>query len=51
MMELVTPLRSGGCDTIFVMPNLEKPVVSVTQALIYQKKLSRLAPSVRFLMS
>lgn len=51
MMELVTPLKSGGCDTIFVMPNLEKPIVSVTQALEYHEKLSRLAPNVRFLMS
>ena len=51
MMELITPITSGGCDTIFVMPNLEKPIVSVTQALEYQKKLSRLAPNVRFLMS
>ncbi len=51
MMELVTPLTSGGCDTILVMPNLEKPIVSVTQALAYQKKLSSLAPNVRFLMS
>ena len=50
-MELVTPLTSGGCDTIFVMPNLEKPIVSVTQALVYHKKLSRLAPNVKFLMS
>ena len=52
MMELVTPLiTSGGCDTIFVMPNLEKPIVSVAQALEYHEKLSRLAPNVRFLMS
>ncbi len=51
MMELVTPLLSGGCDTIFVMPNLEKPIVSVTQALEYHKELSQLAPNVRFLMS
>lgn len=50
-MELVTPLASGGCDTIFVMPNLVKPIVSVTQALEYHRKLSRLAPNVRFLMS
>ena len=51
MMELVTPLASGGCDAIFVMPNLEKPIVSVAQALTYHKELSRLAPNVRFLMS
>ena len=50
-MELVTPITSGGCDTIFVMPNLEKPIVSVVQALAYHKKLSELAPNVVFLMS
>lgn len=51
MMELVTPLKSGGCDTILVMPNLEKPIVSVTQALEYHKKLNWLAPNIRFLMT
>ncbi|KAI4131127.1 MAG: hypothetical protein LQ341_006389 [Variospora aurantia] len=33
------------------MPNLEKPIVSVAQALAYHQELSRLAPNVRFLMS
>lgn len=51
MMELVTPLSGGGCDTMFVMPNLQKPVVSVAQALQYHQDLSRLAPNVKFLMS
>lgn len=51
-MELVTPhIASGGCDTVFVMPNLQKPIVSVKQALEYHKNLSRIAPDVRFLMS
>lgn len=52
MMELVTPyIANGGCDTVFVMPNLQKPIVSVKQALEYHRKLSQLAPDVKFLMS
>lgn len=52
MMELVTPLiQSGGCDTILVMPNLSKPIVSVSEALAYHEQLSRLAPNVTFLMT
>lgn len=52
MMELVAPtITTGGCDTVLVMPNLEKPIVSVAQALAYHGELRRLAPNVRFLMS
>ncbi|KAL8920958.1 MAG: hypothetical protein Q9208_005984 [Pyrenodesmia sp. 3 TL-2023] len=52
MMELVTPLiREGGCDTVFVMPNLQPPVTRVSQAISYHEQLSRLAPHVKFLMS
>jgi dihydroorotase len=52
MMELVTPLiEKGGCDTVFVMPNLQPPVKTVADALAYHEKLSRLAPNVKFLMS
>ncbi|KAL9015307.1 MAG: hypothetical protein Q9173_000105 [Seirophora scorigena] len=52
MMELVAPIiTTGGCDTVFVMPNLEKPIVSVAQALAYHRELRQLAPNVRFLMS
>lgn len=52
MMELCTPLiEDGGCDTVFVMPNLQPPITTVYQAVSYHKALSRLAPKVRFLMS
>ncbi len=52
MMELVTPLiRKGGCDTVFVMPNLQPPITQVSQATSYHEQLFRLAPDVNFLMS
>lgn len=35
MIELVTPLTSGEGDTIFIMPNVGKPIISVTKALMY----------------
>ncbi|KAI9838873.1 MAG: hypothetical protein M1819_004080 [Sarea resinae] len=51
-MELITPLiRSGGCDTVYVMPNLQPPITRVADALAYHEKLTRLAPGVTFLMS
>ncbi|KAE8549989.1 hypothetical protein EYB25_008514 [Talaromyces marneffei] len=52
MMELCTPLvEKGGCDTVFVMPNLTPKIGSVSQAIEYHEKLQRLAPNVKFLMS
>ncbi|KAI4128824.1 MAG: hypothetical protein LQ338_002524 [Usnochroma carphineum] len=52
MMELVTPfIKKGGCDTVFVMPNLQPPITQVSQAISYHEELSRLAPDVKFLMS
>ena len=51
-MELCTPLiKDGGCDTVFVMPNLQPPITKVSDAVIYHKALSRIVPGVRFLMS
>lgn len=52
MMELCTPLvEKGGCDTVFIMPNLTPKIGSVSQAIEYHEKLQRLAPNVKFLMS
>ncbi|KAL1981043.1 hypothetical protein VTN96DRAFT_3152 [Rasamsonia emersonii] len=52
MMELCTPLvEKGGCDTVYVMPNLQPPIKTVSEALAYHDKLTRLAPNVKFLMS
>jgi dihydroorotase len=52
MMELCTPLvEQGGCDTVFVMPNLTPKVGSVSEALQYHEKLQKIAPNVKFLMS
>ena len=51
-MEVCTPLiEAGGCDTAFVMPNLQPPIVTTAQATAYYKKLQALAPNVKFLMS
>ena len=52
MMELCTPLvEKGGCDTVFVMPNLTPKIGSTAQAIAYHDKLQKLAPTVKFLMS
>lgn len=52
MMELCTALvQKGGCDTVFVMPNLTPKIGNVSQALEYHEKLQKLAPGVKFLMS
>lgn len=52
MMELVTPLiRNGGCDTVYVMPNLQPPITTVAAAWEYYNKLSVLEPEVNFLMT
>jgi dihydroorotase len=51
-MELCTPLvKNGGCDTVYVMPNLQPPITQVSDAVSYHERLSRLAPGVTFLMS
>lgn len=44
-------IRDGGCDVVYVMPNLQPPITQVSDALSYHKKLSRLAPDVTFMMS
>ncbi|KAI6601115.1 hypothetical protein MCOR12_004423 [Pyricularia oryzae] len=52
LMDLVVPsIRKGGVDTVFVMPNLQPPVTTVTQALEYKSKLQALDPEVTYLMS
>ncbi|KAL8732626.1 MAG: hypothetical protein Q9166_002601 [cf. Caloplaca sp. 2 TL-2023] len=52
MMELATSMiMPGGCDQVFVMPNLQPPITKVSQAISYQEELCRIAPKVKFLMS
>ncbi|GAM82228.1 hypothetical protein ANO11243_002070 [Dothideomycetidae sp. 11243] len=52
MMELVTPtVRTGGVDTVFVMPNLVPPITTVAHALDYKRRLESVEPNVTFLMS
>ena len=51
-MQLCAPLiRDGGCDTVFVMPNLQPPITQVSHAVAVHTELSRIAPGVRYLMS
>lgn len=52
MMAAVTPtIRSGGVNTVFVMPNLVPPITTIPHCLAYRSQLQSLAPNVRFLMS
>lgn len=52
MMEFVTGLvKKGGCDTVYVMPNLQPPIKTASEAVAYHEKLKKLAPNVTFLMS
>lgn len=52
MMEFCTPfIERGGCDTVYVMPNLQPPIRYASDALLYHKKLSKLAPNVKFMMT
>ncbi|KAF2221738.1 hypothetical protein BDZ85DRAFT_264318 [Elsinoe ampelina] len=52
MMELVTPtVRTGGVDTVYVMPNLVPPITTVKHALDYKQRLQAIEPNVNFLMS
>ncbi|OAG37120.1 dihydroorotase, homodimeric type [Fonsecaea monophora] len=51
-MELVArQVLNGGVDTVFVMPNLQPPITSVSQALEYQSALQSIEPRVQYLMS
>ncbi|KAI5917014.1 hypothetical protein F4810DRAFT_698299 [Camillea tinctor] len=52
LMDLVVPtIRSGGVDTVFVMPNLIPPLTSVEKVLEYRNQLQAIAKDVNFLMS
>ena len=52
MMEFVTPLiRQGGCDLVYVMPNLQPPIKTASAAVKYHDRLSAIAPNVEFLMT
>lgn len=52
MMELCAPLvKKGGCDIVYVMPNLQPPITQLSHAKAYYKQLCRLAPDVKFLMT
>ncbi|KAL9107151.1 MAG: hypothetical protein Q9227_007931 [Pyrenula ochraceoflavens] len=52
LMELVVPtIKAGGCDTVYVMPNLQPPITTAEHALSYRSRLQALAPDINFLMT
>ena len=52
MMEaVVSTIRDGGADMVYVMPNLVPPITTVEACLEYRQKLQDLEPNVTFLMS
>lgn len=52
MSHAVVPtIRSGGCDTVYIMPNLTPPVTTPQMALDYQARLKAIDPSIRYLMT
>ena len=52
MMEaVVSTIRDGGADMVYVMPNLVPPIATVEACLEYRQKLQDLEPNVTFLMS
>ncbi|TVY49564.1 putative dihydroorotase [Lachnellula occidentalis] len=52
MMKAVVPtIRSGGCNTVYVMPNLIPPLTSASDALAYKARLREQDPSINYLMT
>lgn len=52
MCDLVTPMiRDGGVSVVYVMPNLQPPILSLEQVRQYKQKLQTLSPRTTFLMS
>ncbi|KAI1007290.1 putative dihydroorotase [Podosphaera aphanis] len=52
MMEVVAPtIRSGGVNTVYVMPNLNPPLTSISDVLAYKSRLQRQNPKVNYLMT
>jgi dihydroorotase len=50
MMEAVVPtIRSGGTNTVYVMPNLTPPLTTPAAALSYLSRLRALDPSITYL--
>ncbi|KAJ5041208.1 uncharacterized protein L3040_005759 [Drepanopeziza brunnea f. sp. 'multigermtubi'] len=54
MMETIVPLiRTGGVNTVYVMPNLVPPLTSASAAMAYKDRLQKLNPEaeVNYLMT
>lgn len=52
MSKAVVPtIRDGGCNTVYIMPNLTPPVTTPQMAQDYQKRLQAIDPSIKYLMT
>jgi dihydroorotase len=52
MMNAVVPtIRSGGCNTVYVMPNLIPPLTSASDAMAYKARLREQDPNINYLMT
>ncbi|KAF9468924.1 hypothetical protein BDZ94DRAFT_1182680 [Collybia nuda] len=52
MSALVTPhVRKGGFNLAYVMPNLNPPITTTAQALLYKAELQKIDPTVEYLMT
>lgn len=48
---VVPTIRRGGCNQVYVMPNLVPPVTTVRMALDYKARLRALDSSIDYLMT
>lgn len=52
MMKIVVPtIRAGGVNTVYVMPNLSPPLISVSDVLSYKSRLEKQDSSIQYLMT
>ncbi|KAI9883858.1 MAG: hypothetical protein M1823_004369 [Watsoniomyces obsoletus] len=52
MSHLVVPtIRKGGVNTVYVMPNLSPPLITVEAVLSYKTRLQAIDPSIKYLMT
>eukprot|EP00835_Amoeboradix_gromovi_P006274 NODE_709_length_4947_cov_0.132838.p2 type:complete len:334 gc:universal NODE_709_length_4947_cov_0.132838:324-1325(+) len=52
LMKTVVPMiKNGGASTVYVMPNLAPPIVTLQQAINYRNELLQIDPTIDYLMS
>ena len=51
MKKVVPMINSGGCGTVYVMPNLSPPITTLMQAIQYHNDLKAINPTITYLMS